>query len=164
MAKKFKMSMMGELSFSLGLQVKQLTDGIFFQAKYIANMLKNYGFSDWKLVKTSMFSSTSIVTDVNATLFRGMICSLLYLTAIRPDIMSTTILCSHYQSSPKESHLHAIKWIFWYLKHTPYLGLWCPHDSEFKIEGYTDSDHGGCGIDHKIMSGEAQMLGNRLVS
>lgn len=74
MAKKFEMSMMGELTFFLGLQVKKLTDVIFVcQAKYSAAMLKKYGFSDCKPAKTLMSSLASIGTDpsgtdVNATL------------------------------------------------------------------------------------------------
>ncbi|XP_042752661.1 secreted RxLR effector protein 161-like [Lactuca sativa] len=141
---------------------------LFVKLNILQNFLKMYGFSDCKPAKTSMSSSTSIGadlsgTDVTATLFQGMIGSLLYLTASRPDIMFATILCARYQDNPKESPLIAVKRIFCYLKHTPNLGLWYPHDSEFKLVGYTDSDHGGCGIDHKNTSGGAQMLGNRLV-
>ncbi|KAL7614616.1 hypothetical protein Lser_V15G06618 [Lactuca serriola] len=116
-----------------------------------------------------MSSSTSIVfdptsVDVNETLYRGMIGSLLYLTASRPNIMFATIFCARYQASTKESYLLAVKMIFHYLNHTPNLGLWYPRDYEFKMVGYTDSDHGGCDIDCKSRSGGAQMLGNRLVS
>lgn len=80
-------------------------------------MLKKYGFSDCKPAKTSMSSSASIGADlngadVNATLFRGVICSLLYLTVSHPDILFATILCARYQASPKESHLLAVKRIF----------------------------------------------------
>ena len=56
--------------------------------------------------------------------------------------MFATILSACYQASPKDSHLHAVKRIFRYLKHTPNLRLWYPHDSEFKVVGYNDSDHG----------------------
>ena len=84
MAKNFEMSMMGELNFFLGLQVKQLNDDFFCQAKYITDMMKKYGFSDCKPAKTPISSSTSISVDpngadVNATLYQGMIGSLLLL-------------------------------------------------------------------------------------
>ncbi|XP_023743005.1 uncharacterized mitochondrial protein AtMg00810-like [Lactuca sativa] len=170
MAKKFEMSMMCELTFFLGLNVKKIIGGVFVcQAKYIADMLKKYGFYDCKPTKTLMSSSTSIGVDpngadVNTTLFRGMIGSMLYHTVSRPDIMFATILCAHYQADPKKAHLFAVKRIFRYLKYTPNLRLWYPHDSEFKLMGYTDSDHGGCGIDRKITSGGAQMLGDIFVS
>nr|KAJ0216448.1 hypothetical protein LSAT_V11C300135750 [Lactuca sativa] len=146
MAKKFKMSMMGELTFFLGLQAKQLTSKL---------ILKKFGFYYYKPAKTPMSSSLSIDTDVNATLYRGITGSLLYLTSSLPDIMFATILCDRYQANPKESHLLVVKRIFRYLKNTPNLGLWYPHDFEFKWVGYTGSDHGGCVIDRKSTSGGA---------
>ncbi|XP_052619828.1 secreted RxLR effector protein 161-like [Lactuca sativa] len=170
MAKKFEISMMGELKFFLGLQVKQLADDIFvFQAKYIAYMLKKYGFSDCKTAKTLMCPSASFGanpngTNVNEPLYRGKIGSLLYLTANYLDIMFATILYACYQASPKESHLLVVKRIFRYLNYTPNLGLWYPRHSKFKLVGYTDSDHGGCGIDRKSTSGGVEMIGDRLVS
>ncbi|XP_052623142.1 uncharacterized protein LOC128128382 [Lactuca sativa] len=66
-------------------------------------------------------------------------------------------------ANPKESHLLAVKRIFCYLKYTPNLGLWYPHDFVFKPVRYTDSDHGGCGIDRKSTSRGAQITGDRLV-
>ncbi|KAL7588880.1 hypothetical protein Lser_V15G41199 [Lactuca serriola] len=165
MTKKFEMSMIGDLTLFLGLQVKQITDGIFCQAKSIADVLKMYGFSDCKPAKSSSASigTDQSGTDMNATMFRGMIGSLLYTITSRLDIMFATRLCDRFQSSSKESHLHAVKSIFRYFKQTPNLGLWYPHDFELKIVGYTDSDHGGCGIDHKRTSGGAYMLENILV-
>ncbi|KAJ9561825.1 hypothetical protein OSB04_006985 [Centaurea solstitialis] len=63
-------------------------------------------------------------TSVECKLYRGMIRSLLYLTASRPDIMFATCLCARFQSDPKESHLSVVKRILRYLKKTPTLGLW----------------------------------------
>ena len=62
--------------------------------------------------------------NVDATIYRGMIGSLLYLTASRPDIMFSTCLCARYQADPKESHLLLVKRIFKYLKGTINLVLW----------------------------------------
>ncbi|GJR10075.1 hypothetical protein Tco_0792727 [Tanacetum coccineum] len=53
---------------------------------------------------------------VNETQYRGMIGSLMYLTASRPDIQFSTCLCARYQANPKESHLIVVKRIFRYLK------------------------------------------------
>ena len=170
MAKKFEMSMMGELRFFLGLQVRQLPDGIFInQGKYIVDLLKKFGYSDSSPAKTPMttahhLTADSSGADVNSTSYRAMIGSLLYLTASRPDIMFATSMCARYQANPKESHLHAVKRIFRYLKSTPHLGLWYPRDSPFELIGYTDSDHAGCAIDRKSTSGGCQLLGNRLIS
>ena len=55
MSKEFEMSMIGELSFFLGLQIKQLKDGIFIsQSKYLKDMLKKFGLENTKPIKTPM--------------------------------------------------------------------------------------------------------------
>ena len=170
MSQKFEMSMMGEMSFFLGLQVKQTTDGISIcQSKYVAEILKKYSFTDCKVAHTPMSTSNKVTADpsgqsVNPSNYRGMIGSLLYLTASRPDIMFATSMCARYQADPKESHLAAVKRIFRYLKGTPALGLWYPRDSPFDLIGYTDADHAGCPIDRKSTSGGCQFLGHRLIS
>nr|KYP57466.1 Copia protein [Cajanus cajan] len=96
MQSEFEMSMMGELNFFLGLQIRQTKNGIFInQSKYCKELLK-----------------------------RGMIGSLLYLSASRPDIMFSVCLCARYQSNPKESHLSAVKRIMRYLLGTQNLVSW----------------------------------------
>ncbi|KAI3815599.1 hypothetical protein L1987_15273 [Smallanthus sonchifolius] len=93
-----------------------------------------------------------------------MIGSLMYLIALRPDIMFAVCICSRFQAKPKESHLIAVKRIFRYLKGKQRLGLWYPHGSNFDFNAYTDSDFGGCCLDRKSTTGGCQFLGNRLVS
>ena len=149
------MSMMGELKFFLGLQVSQKKDGIFIcQSKYIRDLLKKYHLEDSTPAKTPMPTATKLDQDktgkkVDITSYRGMIGSLLYLTASRPDIMFATCLCARFQAGPKESHLIAVKRIFRYLKGTPNLGMWYPKGTGFDLVGYTDSDFAGCKIDRK---------------
>ncbi|GKA75176.1 hypothetical protein Tco_0781554 [Tanacetum coccineum] len=92
--------------------------------------------------------------SVNETQYRGMIGSLMYLTASRPDIQFSTCLCARYQANPKESHLIVVKRIFRYLKGTPSLGLWYPKCSGFDLKGYSDSDYAGCNMDRKSTSAE----------
>ncbi|GKD67053.1 retrovirus-related pol polyprotein from transposon TNT 1-94, partial [Tanacetum coccineum] len=76
---EFKMSMMGELNFFLGLQMKQMEDGIFFnQSKYIQEMLKKFGLEDSKPMKTPMSSDTKLTKDeeresIDSTKYQGMI-------------------------------------------------------------------------------------------
>ncbi|GJU78942.1 hypothetical protein Tco_1276012 [Tanacetum coccineum] len=100
---------------------------------------------------------------VNETQYRGMIGSIMYLTARRLDIQFLTCLCARYQANPKESHLIAVKRIFRYLKSTPNLGLWYPKCSGFDLKGYSDSDYVGCNMDSKSTSGTCQLLGGKLV-
>ncbi|GKB99402.1 retrovirus-related pol polyprotein from transposon TNT 1-94, partial [Tanacetum coccineum] len=119
-------------------------------------------------VKTPMVPPNNLGPDlngksVNETQYRGMIGSLMYLTASRPDIQFSTCLCARYQANPKESHLIAVKRIFRYLKGTPSLGLWYPKCSGFDLKGYSDSDYAGCNMDRKSTSGACQLLGGKLV-
>ncbi|GJW51076.1 retrovirus-related pol polyprotein from transposon TNT 1-94 [Tanacetum coccineum] len=113
-----KACMIGELNFFLGLPIKQMEDGIVFnQSKYIKEMLKKFGLEDSKPMKTPMSSDTKLTKDeecelVDSTKYRGMIGSLLYLTASRPDIMFSVCLCARFQEDPKTSHLEAVKRIF----------------------------------------------------
>ncbi|KAJ9558107.1 hypothetical protein OSB04_012721 [Centaurea solstitialis] len=170
MRKKFKMSSMGELTFFLGLQVKQKRDGIFInQSKYVATMLQKFGMNDAKPASTPMETHKHLTADVEGEevdvhQYRSMIGSLMYLTASRPDIMFAVCVCARFQVRPKESHLHAVKRIFKYLKGQPRLGLWYPNDTSFDLVAYTDSDYGGANLDRKSTSGGCQFLGGRLVS
>ncbi|GKG11421.1 retrovirus-related pol polyprotein from transposon TNT 1-94, partial [Tanacetum coccineum] len=99
--------MMGELNFFLGLQIKQLEDGIFFnQSKYIKKMLKKFGLEDAKPIKTPMSSKTKLTGEedeesVDDIKYRGMIGSLFYLTASRSYIMVSVCLCAHFQEALK---------------------------------------------------------------
>ncbi|MGD7473441.1 hypothetical protein, partial [Ralstonia pseudosolanacearum] len=85
--------------------------------------------------------------EVNPTLYRGMIGSLHYLTACRPDILFATCLCARFQSAPKELHLNAIERIFRYLIGTPALGLFYPRSRQLDLLSYSDVDFAGSKID-----------------
>ncbi|GJZ41098.1 putative ribonuclease H-like domain-containing protein, partial [Tanacetum coccineum] len=170
MHKRFQMSSMGELSFFLGLQVKQQPDGIFIsQDKYVADILKKFDFCSIKTATSPIESNKPLVKDedgveVDVHEYRSMIGSLMYLTASRPDIMFAVCACARFQVTPKASHLHAVKRIFRYLKHQPKLGLWYPRDSPFELEAFSDSDYAGASLDRKSTTGGCQFLGRRLIS
>jgi hypothetical protein len=129
MSKEFEMSMMGELQFFLGLQIKQVKEGtIVHQAKY-TDILKKFKMDDSKPLSTPMSTTTVLDADedgepVDQKEFLSMIGSLLYLTATRLDIQFSVCLCTCFQVSPRNSHRQAVKRIFRYLRYTPELGLW----------------------------------------
>ncbi|GKE13498.1 putative ribonuclease H-like domain-containing protein, partial [Tanacetum coccineum] len=170
MHKRFQMSSMGELTFFLGLQVKQQPDGIFTsQDKYVADILKKFDFWSIRTATTPIESNKPLVKnedgeDVDVHVYRSMIGSLMYLTASRPDIMFAVCACARFQVTPKVSHLNAVKRIFRYLKHQPKLGLWYPRDSSFELEAFSDSDYGGASLDRKSTTSGYQFLGRRLIS
>ena len=106
MSKRFNMSMLGELKFFLGLQINQKEDGIeIHQQKYIRDILRKYDMDQCKPFPTPLSTTTKLDHDlsgtkVNKTLYRGMIGSLMYLTASRPDILFATSLCARFQCDP----------------------------------------------------------------
>jgi hypothetical protein len=169
MSNKFEMSMIGELSFFLGLQIKQLKDGIFVsQSKYLKDMLKKFGLENAKSIKTPMATNGDVDLDEGGTivdqkLFRSIIGSLLYITASRPDVMFSVCMCARFQASPREVYLKAAKRILRYLKHTPNIGLWYPNGAQFELIGYSDLDYAGCKVDRKSTLGCCQFLGRSLV-
>ncbi|GJV06490.1 putative ribonuclease H-like domain-containing protein [Tanacetum coccineum] len=168
MKDKFQMSSMGELTFFLGLKVKQKEDGIFIsQDKYVAEVLRKFNFSDVKSTSTLVDTEKTLVKDVDGDdvdvhLYRSMIGSLMYLTVSRLDIMYVVCVCARFQVTPKVSHLYAVKRIFIYLKGQLKLGLWYPRDSPFELVAYTDSDYAGASLDKKSTIGGCQFLGSRL--
>jgi hypothetical protein len=170
MIQKFKMSMMGELKYFLGFQVKQLQEGTFIgQTKYIQDILTKFGMKDAKPIKTPMGTNGHLDLDmggksVDQNVYQSMIGSLLYLCASRSDIMLFVCMCARFQADPKEVHLRALKRIMRYLVYTPKFGLWYPKGPTFDLIGYSDADWTGCKIDRRSTSGTCQFLGGSLVS
>ncbi|GJX21475.1 retrovirus-related pol polyprotein from transposon TNT 1-94 [Tanacetum coccineum] len=167
---KFKMSMMDKISFFLGLQISQSPRGIFInQSKYALESLKKYGFNSCDPVDTPMVEKSKLDEDkegkvVDPSHYRGMIGTLLYLTASRPDLQFAICMCARYQARPTEKHLHAVKRIFQYLRGTVNRGLWYPKDSSIALTAFADADHAGCQDTRRSTSGSMQFLGDRLIS
>ncbi|GJU63083.1 retrovirus-related pol polyprotein from transposon TNT 1-94 [Tanacetum coccineum] len=166
----FKMSMMGKISFFLGLQIYQNPRGIFInQSKYALESLKKYGFDFCDPVDTPMVEKSKLDEDkkgeaVDLSHYRGTIGTLLYLTASRPDLQFAICMCARYQARPTEKHLHAIKRIFRYLRGTVNRGLWYPKDSSIVLTEFVYADHAGCQDTRRSTYGSMQFLGDRLVS
>ncbi|GJS82194.1 retrovirus-related pol polyprotein from transposon TNT 1-94 [Tanacetum coccineum] len=170
MCSKFKMSMMGKNLFFLGLQNFQNPRGIFInQSKYALESLKKYGFDSYDPVDTPMVEKSKLDEDkegkvVDASHYRGMISTLLYLTASRPDLQFAICVCAWYQTRPTEKHLHAFKRIFRYLRGTVNRGLWYLKDSSIALTAFADADHADCQDTRRNTSGSMQFMGDRLVS
>ncbi|GKC33914.1 putative ribonuclease H-like domain-containing protein [Tanacetum coccineum] len=132
------MSSMGELTFFLGLQVKQKDDGIFIsQDKYVADILKKFDFATGKTTSTPIETNKALLkdeeaADVDVHLYRSMIGSLMYLTASRPNIMFAVCACAR--------------------------------DSPFDLEAFSDSDYANASLDRKSTTGGCQFLRRRLIS
>ncbi|GKB09026.1 retrovirus-related pol polyprotein from transposon TNT 1-94 [Tanacetum coccineum] len=136
MSSKFQMSMMGQMTFFLGLQISQSPGSIFInQAKYALETLKKYGMDLTDPVDTPMVDRLKLDEDLLGIL-----------------------------AKPTKKHLEAIKRIFRYLKGTINMGLWYPKDNAMSLTAYADADHAGCQDSRRSTSGSAQFLGDRLVS
>ncbi|GKC24783.1 retrovirus-related pol polyprotein from transposon TNT 1-94 [Tanacetum coccineum] len=143
MTTKYKMSMMGQMSFFLGLQISQSPRGIFInQSKYASEIVKKYGMRTSDSVDIPMVEKSKLDEDlqrkpIDATLYRGMIGSLMYLTSSRPDLIYAVCLCA--RSLVLE-------------------------DTGMSLTAYVDADHAGCQDTRRSTSGSAQFLGDKLVS
>ncbi|GJV45493.1 retrovirus-related pol polyprotein from transposon TNT 1-94 [Tanacetum coccineum] len=170
MSSKFQMSMMGQMSFFLGLQVSQNPGGIFInQSKFTREILKKFRMDLCDPVDTPMVDRIKLDEDplgipVDPTRFCGMVGSLMYLTASRPDLVFVVCMCARYQAKPTKKHLEALKRVFRYLRGTINWGLWYPKDTAVALTAYVDADHAGCQDTRRSTSGSAQFLRDKLVS
>ncbi|GJT40855.1 retrovirus-related pol polyprotein from transposon TNT 1-94 [Tanacetum coccineum] len=143
MCSKFKMSMMGKISFFLGLQISQM---------------------DTPMVEKSKLDEDKEGKVVDPSHYRGMIGTLLYLIASGPDLQFAICMSARYQARPTDKQLHTVKRIFWYLRGTVNRGLWYLKDSSIALTAFADADHAGCQDTRRSTSGSMQLLGDRLVS
>nr|GEW14465.1 hypothetical protein [Tanacetum cinerariifolium] len=166
---KFQMSMMGQMSFFLGLQVSQSLGGILInQSKFALEIFKKFGMDSCDSVDTPMVDRLKLDEDplgipVDQTCFRSMVGSLMYLTASRPDLVFAICMCARYQASHTKNHLETLKWVFRYLKGTINWGLWYSKDIAMALTAYTDADHAGCQDTRRSTSESAQFLGDKLI-
>ncbi|GJS30127.1 retrovirus-related pol polyprotein from transposon TNT 1-94, partial [Tanacetum coccineum] len=130
----------------------------------LSSFLISQNFSkDTPIVEKNELDEDLQGTPVDATLYCGMIGSLMYLTSSRPDLIYEICLCAWYQAKPTEKHLNAFKRIFRYLKGTINMGLWYSKDTDMSLTAYSDADHAGCHDTRRSTPGSAQFLGDKLL-
>ncbi|GJY09423.1 retrovirus-related pol polyprotein from transposon TNT 1-94, partial [Tanacetum coccineum] len=139
------------------------------QSKYALESLKKYGMESSDPVDTPMVEKSKLDEDtqgksIDPTYYHGIIGTLMYFTASKPDLTFAVYMCARYQAKPTENHLHAVKRIFKYLIGTANQGLWYPKDSSIALTAYADIDHAGCQDTRRSTSGCMQLLGDKLVS
>nr|GEX19244.1 uncharacterized mitochondrial protein AtMg00810-like [Tanacetum cinerariifolium]GEX41129.1 uncharacterized mitochondrial protein AtMg00810-like [Tanacetum cinerariifolium] len=117
-------------------------------------------FADFKLLVLELHD----LKAVDPTHYRGMVGTLVYLTASRPDLTFVVCVCAWYQEKPTKKHLHAVKRIFKYLRGTFNMVLWYPNDSSIALTAYADADHVGFQDTRQSTSESMQLLGDKLVS
>ena len=158
MQAEFKMSMNGELTHFLGLQIRQQDSSIFLsESKYAKNLVKKFGLESASSIRTLMSPNVKLIVD--SSLYKCMIGSLLYLTTSRPDISYSVGVCARYQANPKESHMTALKRNIKYVKTTAVFGVWYSKDTNDVLAGYSDADWAGNADDRKSILGEMFLCG-----
>jgi hypothetical protein len=170
LATEFEMKDLGMMHYFLGLEVWKKPDEIFLnQGKYIVEILKRFRMMDCKAMPTPMVTNLKLLSDtssetVDATMYRQMIGSLMYLMNTRPNICFAVNTLSQYMVEPRRVHLMAEKHVLRYLKGTIDYGLRYVLDREIRLQGYADSDWVGSVADRKSTSGCCFSLGSTMIS
>jgi hypothetical protein len=168
---EFDMSDLGRMRHFLGMEVLQNSNGIFIcQRRYAREVLARFEMENSNSVKNPIVPGTKLSKDeggnkVDATLFKQMVGSLMYLTITRPDLMYGVSLISRYMSRPTMSHWLAAKRILRYLKGTTELGIfYTKNEGCSKLLAFTDSAYAGDLDDRRSTSGYVFMIGSGAVS
>ncbi|GKF26679.1 retrovirus-related pol polyprotein from transposon TNT 1-94, partial [Tanacetum coccineum] len=123
---------------------------------HFSKIMRSNDLVDTPMVEKSKLDEDTQGKAVDPTHYRGMIGTLMYFTASRPDLTFAVCICARYQAKPTEKHLHVVKRIFKYLRGTVNRGLWYPKDSSIALTAYTEATR-------RSTSGCMQLLGDRLV-
>nr|GEX28258.1 reverse transcriptase domain-containing protein [Tanacetum cinerariifolium] len=136
---------------------------------YVSQPDRNTNFESCDPMNTPIVDKSKLDEDkegkvVDPSHYCGMIGTLHYLTASRPDLQFAICMCAWYQARPTKKHIDAIKRIFRYLCGTVNRGLWYPKDSSVALTAFADAHHAGCQDTCRSTSGSLQFMGERLIS
>nr|GEX43540.1 hypothetical protein [Tanacetum cinerariifolium] len=148
---------------------KRSVDPTMFIRRGDKELLLKYGFDSCDPVDTPIVEKSKLDEDkerktVDPSHYRGMIVTLLYFTASRPDLQFSICMCAQYQARPTKKYLHAVKRIFQYLRGTVNWGLWYPKDYLIALTAFADADHVGFQDTRHSTSGSMQFLRDRLLA
>ena len=158
MKQAFEMADLGEMSYFLGIEIKQGQSEIFIcQQKYANEILKKFQMEGCKSVSTPMCQKVKLFKDdeakVDESHYRSLIGCLMYLTATRPDILYAVNVLSRFMNCATETHFKAAKRVLRYIKGTLSFGIKFCSSHNFELQGYADSDWAGSLDDLKSTSG-----------
>ncbi|GFZ05813.1 hypothetical protein Acr_17g0013850 [Actinidia rufa] len=165
----FEMKDLG-LSYFLGLEVSSgFTGYSLTQAKYASDLLTRAGLSDCKTASTPLEANahlTSLDGELlsDATLYRQLVGSLIYLTVTRPDIAHVIHLVSQFMSAPRSTHYAAVLRILRYVKGTLFHGLHFSSQSSLQLYAYSNADWAGDPTDRRSTTDFCFFLGDSLIS
>jgi len=111
---EFDMTDLGKMKYFLGVEVLQYSDGIYLsQKKYAYELLEKFGLQNCNFVKNPIvlgfkLSKNGEGVRVDATAYKQLIGSLMYIIVTRPDLMYVVCLLSRYMANPTELHMLAV--------------------------------------------------------
>ncbi|CAL2268253.1 unnamed protein product [Prunus armeniaca] len=170
MMKEYEMTNLGTMRYFLGIQVQQSDEGIFIsQEKYAENRLKKFNMLKSKPTDTPMSINLKLTSNdgapkFDASIYRSVVGSLIYLTNTRPDIVHDVSVVSRFMSDLSNHHFAAVKRILRYIQRTQGYGIRYTQEKEAQFFGYTDSDWEGAIDDRKSTSGHVFFLGSKVIS
>lgn len=170
MEREFDMTDLGKMRYFLGIEVLQTDQGIHIsQAKYVMEVLRRFEMEDCNSVFNPMAPGNKMDIDedgeqIDETLYKQIIGSLMYITTTRPDIQFPVSLLSRYMSKPTKMHLLAVKRVLRYLKGTLDFGIWYKRGGVGELQVYTDSDFAGDVDGRKSTSGYVFLMDNAAVA
>ncbi|XP_015387678.1 secreted RxLR effector protein 161-like [Citrus sinensis] len=160
---------LGRLSFFLGLEVLSASSGYYLsQAKYASDFLARAGLTDSQIASTPLDPNIKFVPSdgtplSDATLYRQLVGSLVYLTVARPDIAHVVHVVSQFMSAPRFTHYATVIHIMRYLKGTIFHSLHFSANSSLELHGFSDSDWAGDPIARRSTTGICFFLGDLLI-
>ncbi|XP_026450898.1 uncharacterized protein LOC113351037 [Papaver somniferum] len=163
---EFSLKDLGSLSYFLGIEFTQLSNGLFLsQRRYIEDLLVRANMQGAKPVTTDLHPVDSpLLSDV--TMYRSLVGGLQYLSMTRPDISFAVNKVCQFMHKPAEAHLIFVKRILRYLQHTSTFGIFLrpERDLQLSFSAYSDADWAGNHLDRRSTSGYCVYLGSNLIS
>ena len=166
---QFEMKDLGPLNYFLGLEVSSSADGYYLtNAKYISNLISQASITDSKIVNTPIEYNCRLNSHdgeplSNATLYRQLVGSLIYLTITRPDISDAVHVVHRFMATPRSPHYAAVLRILQYLKGTIFDGLHFSSHSSLIVQTYSDADWAGDPTDRRSTTGYCFLQGDSLI-
>ncbi|KAJ9547861.1 LOW QUALITY PROTEIN: hypothetical protein OSB04_020404 [Centaurea solstitialis] len=171
MKREFEMTDLGEMKYFLGVEIRQSAAGIHIsQKKYAEDILRRFGLESCNGVKNPMVPGDNRLTKqedgkrVDATLFKQMVGSLLYLTVTIPDLAYSVCLISRFMAGPMESHMMVAKRVIRYIKATTSMGIFYQRGNTDEMVAYTDNNYARDLDDRRSTSGYVFMLSGGAVA
>ena len=171
MKDEFDMTDLGKMKYFLGVEVLQTSEGIYLsQKKYACKLHEKFGLQNANSMKNPIVPDFKLLkegetTRIDATIYKQLIGSLMYITATRPDLMYVVCLLSRYMANPTDLHMQATKRVLHYLKGTVELGVFYKRGEDVgELLVYTDIDYAGDTNDRKNTSGYVFLFSGGAVS